>query len=132
MATNHPPIPWRNHPIWRQAVISRTPQGEWAVDISAYGPVTRWTLRHVWLVPGPFGRLMAWALGPFGLFLGVVAVLVNRPGSSTTAEDQFFFIFVTIWFLSLAALGAVVAIIRTGMAQRRGTHRWEGDVRISR
>lgn len=49
----------------------------------------------------------------------VIAVLANQPGSSATAEDADFFVFISIFFLVLAVLAAVVAVARTLRARRR-------------
>lgn len=89
------------------------------MDISAYGPSSRWFLRHVFLAPAPLARILAGSLGAGGLALVVMAVLANQPGSSATAEDADFFVFISIFFLVLAGLAAVVAITRTLLARRR-------------
>ncbi len=61
-------------------------------------------LRHVVLAPAPLARMLAGSLGAGGLVLVVVAVLANQPGSSATAEDADFFVFISIFFVVLGVL----------------------------
>lgn len=95
--------------------MSRTHR-QWNLDTA--GPVSRWFLRHVWLVPGGLQRFLGVAL--FICTLGLAGLSIYLWNDETALQsDREFFPFITVFFGIISLLLLLVSFLIRRLAKRR-------------